>query len=150
MFFSFWIIFYWSIVALQCCANFFCKAKLISYTYTCIPSLLDFQSRSPQWTKSSSLCYMVCSHQLSILKIVSIVCMCWSQSLNSSHPSFPSWYLYACSPCLCLYFSFANRIIYTMAQMVKCLPAMWETWVQSQGWEDLLEKEMATHSSILS
>ena len=37
-----------------------------------------------------------------------------------------------------------------MAQMVKCLPTMWETWVQSLGWENLLEKEMATHSSILA
>ena len=37
-----------------------------------------------------------------------------------------------------------------MAQMVKRLPTMWETWVQSLGWEDLLEKEMATHSSILA
>ena len=36
-----------------------------------------------------------------------------------------------------------------VAQMVKCLPAMWETWVQSLGWEDPLEKGMATHSSIL-
>ena len=35
-----------------------------------------------------------------------------------------------------------------VAQMVKNLPAMWETWVQSMGWEDLLEKAMATHSSI--
>ena len=34
-----------------------------------------------------------------------------------------------------------------VAQMVKRLPAMWETWVRSLGWEDLLEKEMATHSS---
>ena len=34
--------------------------------------------------------------------------------------------------------------------MVKRLPAMWETWVQSLGWEDLLEKEMATHSSTLA
>ena len=32
----------------------------------------------------------------------------------------------------------------------KVLPAMWETQVQSLGWEDLLEKEMATHSSILA
>ena len=31
-----------------------------------------------------------------------------------------------------------------MAQMVKNLPAMQETWVQSLGWEDPLEKEMAT------
>ena len=37
-----------------------------------------------------------------------------------------------------------------VAQMVKHLPAMRETWVRSLGWEDLLEKEMATHSSILT
>ena len=39
---------------------------------------------------------------------------------------------------------------YLVAQMVKRLPAMWETQVQSLGQEDLLEKEMATHSSILA
>ena len=33
-----------------------------------------------------------------------------------------------------------------VAQMVKCLPAMQETWVRSLGHEDPLEKEMATHS----
>ena len=37
-----------------------------------------------------------------------------------------------------------------MAQMVKNTPAMQETWVQSLGWEDPLEKERATHSSILA
>ena len=37
-----------------------------------------------------------------------------------------------------------------MAQMVKSLPAVQETWVQSLGWEDPLEKEMATHSSIIA
>ena len=37
-----------------------------------------------------------------------------------------------------------------VAQMVKYLPTMWETRVQSLGWEDLLEKEMATHSSTLA
>ena len=36
------------------------------------------------------------------------------------------------------------------AQMVKHLPAMWETWVQFLGREDPLEKEMATHSSVLA
>ena len=36
-----------------------------------------------------------------------------------------------------------------MVQRLKCLPAMWETWVQSLGQEDPLEKETATHSSIL-
>ena len=37
-----------------------------------------------------------------------------------------------------------------VAQMVKNLPAMPETWVRSLGWEDSLEKEMATHSSTLA
>ena len=37
-----------------------------------------------------------------------------------------------------------------MAQLVKNLPAVRETWVQSLGWEDPLEKGKATHSSILA
>ena len=37
-----------------------------------------------------------------------------------------------------------------MAQRIKCLPAMQETQVRSLVWEDPLEKEMATHSSILA
>ena len=37
-----------------------------------------------------------------------------------------------------------------VAQMIKKLPAMWETWVQSLGWEDPLEEGMATHSSSLA
>ena len=45
-----------------------------------------------------------------------------------------------------LQYSWASLV----AQLVKNLPAMWETWVQSVDWEDLLEKGMATHSSILA
>ena len=37
-----------------------------------------------------------------------------------------------------------------VAQTVKNLPAMQETWIQSLGWEDLLEKGMETHSNILA
>ena len=37
-----------------------------------------------------------------------------------------------------------------MAQVVKNPPAMQETWLQSLGWENLLEKDMAIHSSILA
>ena len=37
-----------------------------------------------------------------------------------------------------------------VAQTVKNLPTMWETWIQSLGWEDSLEEGMATHSSILA
>ena len=36
------------------------------------------------------------------------------------------------------------------SQLVKNLPAMWETWVRSLDWEDPLEKGKATHSSILA
>ena len=37
-----------------------------------------------------------------------------------------------------------------MAQMVKNLPGMWETWLQSLSWEDPLEEGMATYSRILA
>ena len=37
-----------------------------------------------------------------------------------------------------------------VAQMVKSLPPMRETWVRSLGWEDPMEKKLATHSSTLS
>ena len=47
------------------------------------------------------------------------------------HPSFATW---------------ASLV----AQKVKRLPATWETWVRSLDQEDPLEKEMATHSSILA
>ena len=47
----------------------------------------------------------------------------------------PSWLLYWAS---------------LVAQTVKNLPAMWENWVKSLGWEDPLEEDMATHSSILA
>ena len=49
-----------------------------------------------------------------------------------------------------LLFNMLSRLILAslVAQMVKHLPAMQETWVRSLGREDLLEKEMATHSSI--
>jgi len=43
-------------------------------------------------------------------------------------------------------FSWASLVV----QMVNNLPAMQETWVQSLGWEDPLEKEMATHSRTLA
>ena len=45
-----------------------------------------------------------------------------------------------------LQYSWASLV----AQLVKHLPTMWETWVRSLSWEDPLEKEKATHSSILA
>ena len=43
-----------------------------------------------------------------------------------------------------------NSLCSLVAQMVRRLPTMWETWVQSLDWEDLLEKEMAAHSTTLA
>ena len=45
-----------------------------------------------------------------------------------------------------LQYSWASLV----AQLVKNPPAIWEAWVQSLGWEDLLEKGEATHSSVLA
>ena len=45
-----------------------------------------------------------------------------------------------------LQYSWASLV----AQLIKNLPAMWETWVRFLGWEDPLEKGKATHSSILA
>ena len=42
------------------------------------------------------------------------------------------------------------HLTFLVAQTVKNLPAMWETWVRSFGQEDPVEEEMATHSSILA
>ena len=51
----------------------------------------------------------------------------------------------------CSYFPFLYPFWASLvAQLVKNLPAMWETWVQSLGWEDPLEEGMATHLSILA
>ena len=63
-----------------------------------------------------------------------------SHSYNSVYTSFQT-------------FAVILRAISTaslVAQMVKNPPAMWETWVQSLGWEDPLEEGMATHSGLLA
>ena len=48
------------------------------------------------------------------------------------------------------YTNMTNLIIFLVAQTVKNLPAMQETWVQSPCWEDSLEKGKASHSSIVA
>ena len=49
-----------------------------------------------------------------------------------------------------LYFVFIGPQASLVAKLVKNLPAIWETWVQSLGWEDPGKKGKATHTSILA
>ena len=51
---------------------------------------------------------------------------------------------------LFLVFKGTSTLFFLVTQIVKNLPAIRETWVRSLGWEDPLEKGMATHSSILA
>ena len=54
------------------------------------------------------------------------------------------------NPCLLCFLCLQVGSLPLVAQLVKNLPAVWETWVQSLGWEDPLEKGMATRFSILA
>ena len=49
-----------------------------------------------------------------------------------------------------IYLNYKSIWAFLVAQRVKNPPAMWETWVQSLGWDDPLEETMATYSSILA
>ena len=55
-----------------------------------------------------------------------------------------------CRLCMSFYFFLLHTLASLVAQMVKNLPAMQETWVRSPGREDPLEKEMTTHSRIVA
>ena len=87
----------------------------------------------------------------------------WDQSLFQEHPlekikathsSIPAWRISWTSPWgrkeyMTEQLSLSLFWTSLMAQPVRSLPAMQEIWIWSLGWEDPLEKEMATHSSIL-
>ena len=68
-------------------------------------------------------------------------------TMNASKTALSNKQYYHCYLCLCTALCFKTSLV---AQTVKCLPTMWGTWVQSLGWEDLLEKKIASHSSILA
>ena len=57
---------------------------------------------------------------------------------------------YKCTTWWFTTFKGCTFLVSLVAQLVKNLPAMWETWVRSLAWEDPLEKGMATQSSILA
>ena len=66
--------------------------------------------------------------------------------LKDRPPSHPSLYV----PHAFHFFTLGFEVASLVALLVKNLPAMWETWVWSLGWDDPLEKGKATHSSILA
>ena len=83
------------------------------------------------------------SEVLVTLFCVQLICQNGSQNLGNS--LLIRWLVYYKG-----YNLVTARLTSLVAQTVKCVPTMPETWVQSLGREDLLEKEMATHSSILA
>ena len=73
----------------------------------------------------------------------------------SEHPDFPLMILHLTISYLPIFslaspFEVRQNPTSLMAQMVKRLSTMWETWVQSLGQEDPMEKEMAIHSSTIA
>ena len=70
--------------------------------------------------------------------------------MPSSRGSSQPWNQTPISSVSCISRQFLYHFTSLVAQMVKSLPTVWETQVQSLGWEDPLEKEMATHSTILA
>ena len=78
--------------------------------------------------------------------------MGWEQFPECQSPAFPLFFIQhlAVPPNVFVFVVPSFNVTSLVAQMVKHLPTMRETQVQSLGREDLLEKEMATHSSILA
>ena len=135
----------------------------MSYKYTCIVSSLPpthtFPHPTPLATAEHELSCLYCSCLLCILHMAVYILA----TLLSVHPTL----LFACvhssfsiSACFCpvsqfICTIFPDSIFYInwsslVAHLVTSPPAMKETWIQSLGREDRLEKEMTTHSSTLA
>ena len=74
------------------------------------------------------------------------ICVLKSLFIDTIHQHGPMYYMKCHGTIICLLPTMGTSLV---AQMVKRLPRMQETQVKSPGWEDILEKEMATHSSIM-
>ena len=100
-----------------------------------------------------------CSHYVLLMELVSVLQLPHSNAVNSGCPKH---YWFFSFPCLTSIVCISNFCTSQMnhlhtnpclrasqvAQTVKRLPAMRETWVRFLGWEDPLEKEMAIHSCL--
>ena len=92
----------------------------------------------------NSLAFSMIQQMLAIWSLVPL------PFLNPAWTSGSSWFTYCWSPTWEFWAYFASMSASLVAQLVKNLPVMWETWVQSLGWEDPLEKRKATLFSILA
>ena len=78
--------------------------------------------------------------------------LCIGRWILYHHTTYTGVYKYICV-CMCEYI---DRYMYIsiwtslVLQLIQTMPAMLETWVRSLGWENLLQKEMATHSGPLA
>ena len=112
--------------------------SVLFFSLTMLPGALCPAHMSPGPSPSSW-------HTSAILGVLSVFAADVPALFSLLDSLFVSWI-----PCLPLsWFTPSFRRTSVVAQTVKCLPAMQETRVQSLGQEDPLEKEMATHSSIL-
>ena len=78
-----------------------------------------------------------------------LINMSGAEMLHCLFKALSKWLYESNSMIACYFLSFFD-VDSLVAKMVKCLPAMWETWVRFLGQKDPLEKEMATHSSTLA
>ena len=112
--------------------------QLVSSSHQVVKVLeLQFQHQSFQWISLPPLLWLV--PPLVVANINNIY-------IYNMH----TIYIYVHNICVCVYIYIYVMYIFLVAQMVKNLPAMYETQVWSLGWEDPLEKEMVLHSSILA
>ena len=81
---------------------------------------------------------------------MSFVCPHFLKKKNCHMPICVHLYMIPNIPVVIFKYHLSSHWVSLVAQMVKHLPAVRETRVWSLGWEDLLEKEMTTHSSILA
>ena len=85
-------------------------------------------------------------------KVVSLYWLLWTRcdEHGCAGISWGSWFHFLCIPRSAISIFYGDSRASLLAEKLKRLPAMRETWVLSLGWEDPLEKEMATHSNILA
>ena len=117
--------------------------------YLPLGSLNSFLSYAPQLSRAKS-CFLIVSILNSLFTVRSGRCSGW-QLLVLPHFLIMGVVASAGLQTMCCLLGALIHIWgFPVAQLVKNLPAMQETWVQSLGWEDPLEEGLSTHSSILA